>query len=40
MNNVLAVEDARLSRKGEKRFVLVDEITGEIIDDAQGWGYT
>lgn len=28
-----------LSRRGEDRFVIVDAETGEIIDDAQGYGY-
>lgn len=28
-----------LSCKGEARFVIIDVNTGEIIDDAQGYGY-
>ena len=27
------------SRRGEARFVIIDVNTGEIIDDAQGYGY-
>ena len=34
-----AVENPKLSRKGEPRYVLIDLETGEIVDDAQGYGY-
>ena len=36
--NVKAVESQVLSKK-DKRFVVIDQDTGEILDDAQGWGY-
>lgn len=40
MKNVIAVLDKQLSKNGKKRYVVIDKITGEILDDAQGNGYT
>lgn len=37
--SVKAVPSKRLSTRGEDRFVIIDEETGEILDDAQGYGY-
>ena len=34
-----AVESSSLSTFYKKRYVIVDEDTGEILDDAQGYGY-
>ena len=39
MNNFIAVEDNRLSKNGKARYVIVDKETGEVLDDAQGYGY-
>lgn len=39
MANVVAIEDKTLSKGYEKRFIIVDKDTGEILDDAQGYGY-
>jgi len=39
MQKIFALEENSLSRNGEKRFVIVDRETGEILDDAQGYGY-
>lgn len=36
---VQAVESKTLSTRYEKRFVIVDKENGEILDDAQGYGY-
>ncbi|MEB3982350.1 hypothetical protein OQ968_13870 [Mycobacterium sp. 663a-19] len=33
------VASAALSSNFDKRYVVVDEATGEIVDDAQGYGY-
>lgn len=33
------VVSASLSSNYDKRFVVVDEATGEVLDDAQGYGY-
>lgn len=33
------VVSASLSRNYDKRYVVVDEATGEVLDDAQGYGY-
>lgn len=32
-------EDSRLTRDGEKRYVVIEVETGKIVDDAQGYGY-
>lgn len=34
------VKSAELSSAWESRFVVVDEQTGKVLDDAQGYGYT
>lgn len=34
-----AVYSESLSKEYDARFVVVDTITGEILDDAQGYGY-
>ena len=31
--------DTFINEKGKQRFILRDSLTGEIVDDAQGWGY-
>lgn len=36
---VEAVYSEKLSKKGDKRFVIIDKETKEVLDDAQGWGY-
>lgn len=38
-NNIKAVESEDLSINGEDRYVIVDIETGEILDDANGYGY-
>ena len=39
MSGVRVVASAALSSNLDKRYVVVDEATGEIVDDAQGYGY-
>lgn len=39
MNGVKAVKIDKLSSKYSDRFVIIDEDTGEVLDDAQGYGY-
>ena len=39
MANISVIEDRKLSRNYEKRYVIVDKDTGAILDDAQGYGY-
>ena len=39
MGKFKAVESSSLSTFYKKRYVIVDEDTGEILDDAQGYGY-
>ncbi len=39
MSGVRVVASAALSSHFDKRYVVVDEATGEIVDDAQGYGY-
>lgn len=39
MQNIIVIESQILSKEYEKRFVVVDKNTGEILDDAQGYGY-
>ena len=39
MSGVRVVAGAALSSNFDKRYVVVDEATGEIVDDAQGYGY-
>lgn len=37
--NIAVIESANLSSEYDKRYIVVDKDTGEILDDAQGWGY-
>ena len=39
MSGVRVVASASLSSNFDKRYVVIDEATGEIVDDAQGYGY-
>lgn len=41
MNNVdyQAVYSRKLSQRGEARYIIINPTTGEILDDAQGFGY-
>ena len=39
MAEIMVVQDYNLSKQHEKRFVVVDKNTGEILDNAQGYGY-
>ena len=39
MSNVKAIRSESLSKPYDSRFVIVDIETGEILDDAQGYGY-
>ena len=39
MSGVRVVASAALSSNFDKRYVVIDEATGEIVDDAQGYGY-
>lgn len=39
MQSYKVVLNSSLSREGEPRFIVVDKETGEILDDAQGYGY-
>lgn len=39
MSNVKAIRSERLSKPYDSRYVIVDTETGEILDDAQGYGY-
>ena len=39
INNIKAIYSERLSTKYEARYELIDLDTGEIVDDAQGYGY-
>ena len=39
MGKVKAVESLSLSDRYDKRYVIIDEETGEVLDDAQGYGY-
>lgn len=38
-HDIIVLEDAKLSTRYEKRYVVVDKNTGEVLDDAQGYGY-
>lgn len=40
MANIVVTESPSLSTRYDKRFVVVDKESGEILDDAQGYGYT
>ncbi len=37
--NIKVVESPRLSKQYDKRYEIVDADTGEVLDDAQGYGY-
>lgn len=37
--NVVAIQDKDLSKGYDKRYVIVSKETGEVLDDAQGYGY-
>ena len=39
MSNILATESKKLSKGYDRRYVIIDKETGEILDDAQGYGY-
>lgn len=39
MANYIVAKSAKLSKRYEPRYVIVDEETGEILDDANGYGY-
>jgi hypothetical protein len=39
VSGVRVVVSASLSSNFDKRYVVVDEATGEVVDDAQGYGY-
>lgn len=39
MPNTKVVESSVLSRPGDTRYVVIDEDTGKILDDADGYGY-
>ena len=37
---IKVIKSEKLSSQWEPRFVIVDETTGNVLDDAQGYGYT
>ena len=39
MENIAVMESASLSKPRDARYVVVSTITGEVLDDAQGYGY-
>ena len=39
MRNIAVIEDAKLSNHKGKRYIVVDKNTGEVLDNAQGYGY-
>ena len=39
MVNYIVAKSAKLSKRYEPRYVIVDEETGEILDNANGYGY-
>ena len=39
MDNVIVVEDSKNSKPYEKRYIVINKDTGEVLDDAQGYGY-
>ncbi len=39
MADIIAIRSEILSAKQDDRYVIVDKETGEILDDAQGYGY-
>lgn len=40
MNDVRVEVSYRLSNKSETRYVIVDAMTGRVVDSAKGYGYT
>lgn len=39
MANIIVIESNSLSKGYDKRYVIVDKDSGEILDDAQGYSY-
>ena len=39
MANITVIQDETLSNGEEKRYIVVDQETGEVLDDAQGYGF-
>lgn len=39
MQNITVVENSDLAKGNEHRYVVIDKDTGEVLDDAQGYGY-
>lgn len=39
MSDISVIENTALSTGFEKRYVIIDKDTGELLDDAQGYGY-
>lgn len=39
MKNIKAIRDDSLSCRGDDRYILINTETGEIVDNAQGYGY-
>lgn len=39
MENIVVVESSQLSKNYQKRYVVIDKNTREVLDDAQGYGY-
>ena len=39
MSDILVIEDRNISKEYDRRYVVVNKITGEILDNAQGYGY-
>lgn len=39
MANITVIKDESLSSEYDKRYVVIDKDTGEILDNAQGYGY-
>ena len=37
--NIAVIESEKLSNEYDRRYVVIDKDTGEILDDAQGYGY-
>lgn len=37
--NIAVIESANLSSEYDKRYVVVDKDSGQVLDDAQGYGY-
>ena len=39
VKNIAVIEAEKLSSQYDKRYVVIDKDTGEVLDDAQGYGY-